>query len=399
MSSIGKSIGTSHQRLRLCVVGVACALLAGCAPAPPKPDAARVSQFSGHGYASDERYGVSTTLATWTIGAEGYDVALTVPEKAGRFPLVIYLPGLGETRDAGTIWRNAWAQAGYAVLSIQALVEDAKGWSAPKARTGDFAALARVRYSAKFMSARFDALQTVWRELGRRQAAGEALPGRIDLTRVAIAGYDLGAYTAMALAGETVRDLPQLTMAFPVGAVIALSPYADFSGTTFAERYRSVRGPVLSLTTDIDADAIGMVTSPSVRKAPFEYMPAGDKFLMLLWGVPHFLLGGNDLTHEPVASIIDKPDSGSGARAPGGPETGNRSKSKLPETGRAGADRSAASVDTIVAATTNAIGAAAISGVTTAFLDAYLKTDAVAQEWLEKDAARWLRETGEFKRK
>ena len=49
--------------------------------------------------------------------------------------------------------------------------------------------------------------------------------------------------------------------------------------------------------------------------------------------------------------------------------------------------------------TSQAISLAAIQGVTTAFLDAYVKQDAIAREWLEKDAPRWLRDKGEIKRK
>jgi hypothetical protein len=391
--------GTWRSLLRLCIAAAACAAFAGCTPAPPKPDAAKVSRFSGHAYVSDEHCGVTTALPSWTLGAASYELALTVPDKAGSYPLVIYLPGLGEARDAGSTWRTSWTQAGYAVLSVQPLAEDATGWSAPKARTGDFAALARVRYSGKTMSARIDSLQAVWGELVRRQAKGETPLERIDLSKVAIAGFDLGAYTAMTIAGEAVRDLPKLEIGIPVAAVIALSPYADFSGSTFTDRYRSIKGPVLSVTTDGDADAIGMVTAPSVRKAPFQYMPAGDKFLMLLWSVPHVVLGGSANAESVAASESARADTGSRPSPGVIADTGVRPKKKPPDSGVGDTDRAVALATTVAAATANAIGSAAIAGVTTAFLDAYMKNDVVAQEWLEKDAPRWLRDKGEFIRK
>jgi hypothetical protein len=385
--------------LRFCIAATACAALAGCTPAPPKPDVAKVSRFSGHAYVSDEHYGVTTAMSNWTLGATSYEIALTVPDKRGRYPLVIYLPGLGEARDAGSTWRSTWTQAGYAVLSVQPLADDATGWSAPKARTGDFAALARVRYSGKIMSARIDSLQAVWRELAQRQAIGEAPLERIDLSRVAIAGFDLGAFTAMTIAGETMRDLPKLEIGMPVAAVIALSPYADFSGPTFTDRYRSIKGPVLSVTTDGDADAIGMVTAPSVRKAPFQYMPAGDKFLMLLWSVPHVILGGSANAESPAANGTAKADAGSRPGQGVIADTGVRPKKKTPDQEASETDRAVALGTTVASATANAIGTAAIAGVTTAFLDAYVKNDVVAQEWLEKDAPRWLRDKGEFVKK
>lgn len=114
-------------------------------------------------------------------------MALTVPAKPGRYPLVIYLPGLGEGATAGEVWRTAWTRAGYAVLSLQPLAEDAGAWSSARARTGDFALLARERYSDKAMSERLAALHDALRQLARRHAADEPPLERVDLSRVAAA--------------------------------------------------------------------------------------------------------------------------------------------------------------------------------------------------------------------
>ena len=109
---------------------MALAILAGCSsPSVPKPDEAKVRQFAGRGYLADDHYGIATSFASWSVGERIFDIALTVPVKAGALPVVIYLPALGETRSAGEPWRSAWAQAGYAVLSVQPLGEDAKAWS------------------------------------------------------------------------------------------------------------------------------------------------------------------------------------------------------------------------------------------------------------------------------
>lgn len=49
--------------------------------------------------------------------------------------------------------------------------------------------------------------------------------------------------------------------------------------------------------------------------------------------------------------------------------------------------------------TVQAMGINVIQGVTTAFLDAYVKNDPIAREWLEKDASQWIRDRGEIKQK
>jgi len=379
-------------------------LLSGCAseaPQPPKPDAAKVKQFAGRGYLTDDRYNVATTFATWIVGERNFDIAFTVPAKQGAFPLLIYLPALGEGRNAGESLRTAWAQAGYAVMSIQPLAEDAKAWSSERARIGDFTALAHDRYSATAMTARLDALHMILVELARRQH-GEAPLDRFDLTHVAIIGYDIGAYTAMIVAGENLRGVTKPALPFPIKAVIALSPYSGFSGAAFEDRYSGIMGPVLSVTSDSDTDSLGLVTSPSVRKAPFQYMPAGNKYLLTLSSITHSAIGGgnanevNEQDHHPENSDSggSNEPKGGGAGKHGGRRHGGNSQSQK------GGQQDMPAIDgSRPSPTSRAIGLTAIQGVTTAFLDAYVKNDSFAQEWLDKDVSRWLGPRGEIRKK
>ena len=384
---------------------LALAFLAGCSThSQPKPDEAKVRQFTGQGYLTDDQFGVATSFATWTAGERRFDIALTVPAKPGPFPLVIYLPALGETRSAGEEWRTAWAQGGYAVLSVQALAEDAKPWPvATGARAGDFAMLARERYAVKVMTARLEAVAAVMTELSRRHSAQESPLERIDLSKVAVAGFDLGAYTAMAVAGENIRGVSPPILPVPITAVIALSPYADFSGAAFDTRYGGVHVPVLSITSDNDADMLGVVTSPAVRKAPFQYMPAGGKYLLTMADIPHSTLGGSDV----------KPGAGEEARVPeqGGPggadprAGGRRGGNRRGSGDRAGPGAwggeggSSHFGGARSSPTAKAIGVAAIQSITAAFLDAYVKKDSIAREWLDKDVPRWLGDKGEIRKK
>lgn len=374
---------------------LALTLLTGCSThAQPKPDTAAVKQFAGRGYLADDQYGIATSFATWVIGQRNFDVALTVPAKPGLAPLVIYLPALGESRSAGEAWRTAWARSGYAVLSVQPLAEDARAWSSAAARSGDFVALARDRYAAKAMAARFDALTEVLAEVARRRQWQEAPFDRIDASHVAIAGFDLGAYTAMAVAGEKVGGSVMPKLPLPIVAVIALSPYADFSGAAFDVRYTDIIGPVLCITGDDDADALGLVTSPSVRKAPFQYMPAGDKFLLTMADIRHATLSGGAIAGEAGDAGHDTAGQGDGASQGGG-----RRGHKGNRMGDDGATGRRVDIDGRASPTSLAMDVAAVQAVTTAFLDAYVRKDSIAREWLAKDASRWLEDRGEIKRK
>jgi len=398
---------TAATACRLRALGMAAlafSLLAGCAGHHPLPqvDRERVKQVSERGYLTDDRFDVATMSANWRTGAHDFDITWTLPVSGRNLPLIVYMPGLGEASSAGETWRKAWAQAGYAVLAVQPLAEDRKAWSSDAARQGDFAVVAKERYAATAVTARLQALATLLAEVRTRSAAGDPQAVRLDTTRIALAGFDIGAYTSMLAGGELPPgDAAPIRQPLPIAAVIALSPYADFSGRPFAERYRSISGPVLSVSGDEDADAIGVATSPTVRKVPFETMPSRDAYLLWLANATHTTISGSAVGAGETSA------GGNNAAAPDDEDRGSRQGGS--HHGRRGADNGDGGSDSAQHAetggmrnaaespTAGAISATLIEGVTTAFLDAYMKHDPVAREWLHKDAVRWLADHGELR--
>lgn len=374
-------------------------LFAGCAShTPPKVDEARVNQFSGRGYLSEDRFSIATTYATWTAGKDAFDIAWTAPVEGRELPVVVYLPGIGETRVSGEAWRTAWARAGYAVLAFQPLAEDRKPWPAGNPRGDDFASLARERYGKEAATNRMKLLAALLAEVQKRRAAGDGFLGRLDPTRLAIAGYDVGAYASMLAAGEMPKgNADPVSLPLPIAAVIALSPYADFSGSSFRTRYQSIICPVLSVSGDEDADALGVVPSPSVRKAPFEYMPSSDAYLLWLANGTHAVMSGSP------ATAGAEPDKNAELRR----EEGRNSQQDAPRRNakRGGASEGrrsggfASAAGPLGSPTDRALAATLIEGVSTAFLDAHVRKDPVALEWLQKDARRWIGDRGELRRK
>src|SRR5262249_3854826 len=121
-----------------------------------------------------------------------------------------------------------------------------------------------------------------------------------------------------------------------VKSVIVLSPYADFSGMATEGRFRDVRLPVLSITSPEDTDAYGLVTTAAVRRAPYQYMPPGGKYLLLLGAGPHSLLGGQEHPNE------ERESRGSGMRRPDGSFAGSDRTQRDQRGVRNRADNSAA---------------------------------------------------------
>ena len=290
-------------------------------------------------YRSAQKQATVSSRESWKIRDEEFDVTLLCPTARGAYPLVIYLPGLGESSAAGLAWRRTWAEAGYAVLSMQPASTSAVVWSSERARAFDFRAIALDHFSPRHFPSRLAALQGVIDEAGRRQRQGGDGPySRIDVSRIAVAGYDVGAEAAMVVAGQTAPDTVIGPAPPAIKSVIALSPYADFAGMGVEARFRDIHLPVLSVTSPEDTDAYGLVTTAAVRRAPFEHMPPGRKYLLLLAAGPHSLLGGRD---EPVA---ERDEGRSGSRIGGGQESSTRR--------RAGEDPAAGMVAVLAAART-----------------------------------------------
>ena len=369
-------------------------------PSTP-PDDAQVRERAASGPAAQVHDTVRSTLASWSLSGQPVRIVLAQPASVSSAPVVIYLPGLGETSAAGERWRTAWAAAGYAVLSVQLLDRDAAAWKPDRARAADSRGLGRERFAGALVGQRVKLLAEVVSQAKARAAAGE--PGwlSLDWNRVAIAGFDLGAYTAMTIAGEHVRYAEDAAGLVQVQAAIAISPYASVAAGSFGTRYRDIRLPVLSVTSDVDADALGVIEAAYLRDAPHAHMDGPNKYLLWLRGLPHAWLSGH-------ADGVG-PQSGADPDAPAQDSAGSPgSDSRSPRRGRTrerAGDGGGASIGRDEAAQASLSPSAlqlrvmAVQQVSIAFLDAYLKQDAPARQWLSVDASRWLGTSGELRRK
>lgn len=126
-------------------------------------------------------------------------------------------------------------------------------------------------------------------------------------------------------------------------------------------------------------------------------MPADKKYLVTLSGSPHKVMSGGELENQEEPEHRSAP-TGSDQNSAGGHRGGQRKGGG----GSPGSDSHAdgesheSMNEAQPSPTLFAINVVAIHGVTTAFLDAYLKNNAVAHEWLEKDGRRWLGDKAEL---
>jgi len=378
--------GTRCALLLLCALGMA---LPGCKSTPSlatKPEAA-VQRLAEHGYRADAHYDTATYRETWLDGETPLDVSVVEPTTHGPFPLIIYLPGLGESAAGGALWRTAWAEAGYSVLTVQPAPLGESALRSEKARAGDFRGLAKEHFSAASLKVRIDHLSFAVLELKRRAGKGLAPYSVIDTRRVALAGFDLGAQTTAALVGEKADGVGSPRADWSIRAAVLLSPYVDLAAPGgVSQRFAAISIPVLSVTGTEDADPFGLVSSPGLRRAPWQSMPAGDKYLLLLSSGSHRLLAGVGYTETGAPSALEENEAGQGGNADSPIGAAKRSRHGAENANRGGSDDARGRPF-------DAQQIAAVRIVTTAFLDATVRDDPVAREWLAKDAPRWLGES------
>ncbi|HUW50478.1 MAG TPA: hypothetical protein VMV75_05615 [Sulfuricella sp.] len=350
------------------------------------------------GYRTERKYSTTSLRENWQYGDTTLDVALIAPSEHGIFPLIIYLPGLGESANGGILWRNTWAEAGYAVLSVQPTTLGEAVWASSQARNADFHALSREYFSQSALEARLKVVDYVIGETRRRAKTGMSGYAKLDMTRVAIAGFDLGAQTASIIAGEKPKFANIRTGAWNVRAAITLSPYANLADGGLEQRYAAMTMPLLSITGTEDADPLD-VTSPSLRRAPWQYMPGGDKYLLLLEGGTHGLLAGSGMIDK--NSPRETPSGGrKGKRGSGGGYTDGAMWREADFGGSGGGRRHGGHSSENSGGerdsernnpqTFNIKHIAAVQSVSTAFLDATVKSDPIAREWLTRNATQWL---------
>lgn len=369
-------------------------------------------RFAERGYTAATTATAEPHRDMWLLGDEEIVIELLVPQSGTRSPLVVYLPGLGEPAEAGATWRNAWAQAGYAVASLQT-GPGGTLWSSASGRNGDFAKVARELFAVKALATWIERVAFVLHGIARRAKAGESIYARIDTDRIAVAGFDLGAQTALAVAGEKHPGMTDMPAMPGLRAVIALSPQAILARGGFAERFGDIRLPTLTITGTEDVDPYGIVDSPYTRQAPFNYMPPGGKYLLVIEDGTHQLMAGGN---RPLAAAEDGngpagvPPRGDGQREPsggmgrGGPGGGRGGGMGGPGGGRGGSGgpggmeggpggASGGRPDGASLRRSAGIGlqrqTVIVERVSIAFLDAVVKDDPVAREWLARDAVRW----------
>ncbi|GAB3462326.1 alpha/beta hydrolase [Azotobacter salinestris] len=294
------------------------------------------------------------------------------------------LPGLGEGSRGGAQWRRAWAEAGYAVLAVQPRQYGRAIHSSPEAQAGVFRSLAQKSFADKALAARIAVLEQVLAELRSRAQAGEPSLAGVDWQTLTVAGFDLGAQAAAALAGERASGEAARPGWQPKAAIL-LSPYV--AEVREDGRFGRIGTPLLALTGPRDEDPFGWGEPPSRRQRLWQELQVPGSYQLIAGEASHRLLSGSfeDMSGLGGGREAGRPPQGrpAGGGAPGGGPGGS---------GRLGHGQG-------MEERVDPRQMASLLSLSLAFLDARVRDAAPARLWLERDAAHWLAPTGRLERK
>lgn len=236
--------------------------------------------------------------ATWHDMSRARDipVLLRLPATAGPRPVVLISHGLGGSREGLGYLGRGLAEAGFVAIHLQHPGSDAALWRGAGGG-GRGMALAAAAYDPANALARLqDGIFAVEQVLRRGATAGDALAGRVDAARLAVAGHSFGAWTVQHLLGQRIPGgdrglaLPERRLA----AGIALSPVPP-RGLPPRVAFARIAAPMLHVTGTEDRTFVDG-TEPTEREVAFRATEA-PAALAVLAGATH-------------GAFADEPDAG-----------------------------------------------------------------------------------------
>lgn len=208
-------------------------------------------------------------------------IAVDYPTRKGPHPLVIFSHSFGGSPRDYIGLSSYWASQGYVVIRpSHADAGRAAGSSRSMQDAWESQGPNDWRLRARDITFLIDQLDLV-------EQTYPELQGKIDRTKIGVAGHVHGAFTAMLAGG--LRTYPDgATYADPrVKAVVAMSPPGPGPSRGLTEQsWAELRTPALFITGTAEQGASETETTEWRRQA-FNLSPAGDKWLIVMEGANH----------------------------------------------------------------------------------------------------------------
>ena len=206
-------------------------------------------------------------------------------------PVIVFSHGLGGSNEKCAYLGQAWAAQGFVSVHIQHHGVDEQVWKGKIRPVKELRDVYGRHWSGRMQA---DDVRFVLNQL-EELAAGESSFGlMLDMTRVGVAGYDLGGLAAMLLAGQQPPDGRQSLHDLRVKAIVVMSPPVADQMHIASVSYKAMTTPAMFFTGTEDDGVVGP-TKAWQRRIPFDYMQGQDRFLITYQDAGHLIYGGHVL--------------------------------------------------------------------------------------------------------
>ncbi len=229
-------------------------------------------------------YEVQTRLEDWADPARDGRV---VPIKAylpvmfeGPRPVILFSHGLGGTRLTKQYLGEYWASHGYVCVHIQHAGSDDSVWrDAPVGQR-----LKAMRDATTILENSTNRPLDVSFVIDRLEALNDDPESpwhdRLDLEHIGLAGHSFGAFTTMAVAGQTFvgKRGQQFDMRDDrIDAVIPMSPQAPKNPAHNKLSFAKIDIPVFYMTGTKDVSIVRPEQKPEERRVAFDHTPGPEQ--------------------------------------------------------------------------------------------------------------------------
>jgi len=237
-------------------------------------------------------------------------------ERAGGYPVVIFSHGSGGSKDGYSYLGRFWAENGYIVIHVTHLEYGRiKIQSGKMLVSGSWVPIpewAKEQMSSNppenwIVKNRALDISFIIDSLPEIEEMVPELRGRMDRTRIGVAGHSEGASTVMAVAGAVLQFPAWETRTFGdprVKAFIAMGPWTPGEGGFFVDSWVSVTRPILIMAGSKERTNGGTPKDPMLQI--LRHMPSGGKFHVTVTGANHSDFGDDGLEGAPWHDFIER---------------------------------------------------------------------------------------------
>ena len=234
----------------------------------------------------------NTTNYEWFDAARGRPVPVKIyfPINAtGPCPTILFSHGLGGSNENCAYLGEYWAANGYTSIFIHHFGSDDTVWKGKIRPLNELRNAYENNWTGR---SRVQDIQFVVRQLERLSEESRGGPVRlVDMQRLGVAGYDLGALASLLMAGQLSPEGYPIIHDARIRAVLAMGPPVQANSEPNSSVYARIETPCLFITGTKDDGIIG-TTKANERRIPFDFISCNDQYLVVFDGTDHMLYAG-----------------------------------------------------------------------------------------------------------